>query len=95
MPNRHPCDRQIDNWSSTHVVNHYILSGQMLHAAGPVMMTQHQTSHRPREDAVSSRFVKQMGNVVAKWHFKGTCKAPYAVLTPAQYRYFTVFKVMM
>jgi len=26
---------------SSQVINHYILSGQMVHAAGPVMMTLH------------------------------------------------------
>jgi len=45
----HLCYRQINNQSftmlkdddSTQVVDHYIISSQAVHAAGPVTMTQH------------------------------------------------------
>ena len=55
--------------------------------------TNHQTLHRPPEDAVGNQSVtvyKQTGNAMAKRYFKCTVKAPYAESTPAWYRYFTV-----
>jgi len=51
-PTWHLHDRHIDDWAFTQVVNYYILSSQMLHAAGMAsgddkLTTEHQTLHRP------------------------------------------------
>jgi len=86
------------HWSITQVVNHYILSGQMLHATGSVMISwrlniKHCTDHQKMQSAISLWLYKQTGNAVAKKHFKGTVKAPYAESTPARYRYFTMLRV--